>query len=51
MPLPVKVIKQHFNKQINHKDMKNYGSHVDALDDFRKRGYEADFATETDCLY
>jgi hypothetical protein len=31
--------------------MKNYESLIDALDDLRKRGYEADFATETDCLY
>jgi hypothetical protein len=31
--------------------MKNYVSLADALDDLRKRGYEADFATETVCLY
>jgi hypothetical protein len=31
--------------------MKNYDSLVDALDDLRKRGYEADFATDTVCLY
>jgi len=31
--------------------MKNYESLVDALDDLRKRGYEADFATDTSCLY
>ena len=31
--------------------MKNYQSLADALDDLKKRGYEADFATETDCLY
>ena len=31
--------------------MKNYESLTDALDDLRKRGYEADFATETVCLY
>src|ERR1700741_3899614 len=31
--------------------MKNYESLVDALDDLKKRGYEADFATETICLY
>ena len=31
--------------------MKNYESLVDALDDLRKRGYEADFATDTVCLY
>jgi len=31
--------------------MKNYESLVAALDDLRKRGYEADFATDTICLY
>ena len=31
--------------------MKNYESLADALDDLRKRGYEADFATQTVCLY
>jgi len=31
--------------------MKNYESLVDALNDLKKRGYEADFATETFCLY
>lgn len=31
--------------------MKNYESLVDALADLRNRGYEADFATETVCLY
>ena len=31
--------------------MKNYDSLIDALDDLRKRGYEADFATQTVCLY
>ena len=31
--------------------MKNYDSLVDALADLRKRGYEADFATDTVCLY
>lgn len=31
--------------------MKNYESMVDALSDLRKRGYEADFETETACLY
>lgn len=31
--------------------MKNYESLVDALDDLKKRGYEADFATEATCLY
>ena len=31
--------------------MKNYDSLIDALDDLRNRGYEADFATQTVCLY
>jgi hypothetical protein len=31
--------------------MKNYEFLADALNDLRKRGYEADFATQTDCLY
>lgn len=31
--------------------MKNYESLVDALADLKKRGYEADFATTSDCLY
>jgi len=31
--------------------MENYQSLEDALDNLRKRGYEADFSTETDCLY
>ncbi len=31
--------------------MKNYESLIDALDDLRRRGYEADFATQTVCLY
>lgn len=31
--------------------MKNYESLVAALDDLNKRGYEADFATDTICLY
>ena len=31
--------------------MRNYESLVDALDDLEKRGYEADFGTESDCLY
>ena len=31
--------------------MKNYESLVAALDDLRKRGYAADFATDTICLY
>ena len=31
--------------------MKNYDSSIDALDDLRKRGYDADFKTESFCLY
>ena len=31
--------------------MKNYESLSDALDDLRKRGYEADFETQSPCLY
>lgn len=31
--------------------MKNYESLMDALDDLRQRGYDANFATETVCLY
>jgi hypothetical protein len=31
--------------------MNNYGSLNDALDDLKKRGYEADFTTDTVCLY
>lgn len=31
--------------------MKNYESLVDALNDMKQRGYEADFATATVCLY
>jgi len=31
--------------------MKSYDTVVHALDDLKKRGYEADFATETVCLY
>lgn len=31
--------------------MKNYESLIDALSDLKKRGYEADFATQTVCLY
>ena len=31
--------------------MKNYESLIDAFDDLRKRGYEADFATDSVCLY
>jgi hypothetical protein len=32
-------------------DMKNYDPLVDALDDLRKRGYDADFETPSFCLY
>ena len=31
--------------------MKNYKSLIDALDDLRNRGYAADFATDSVCLY
>jgi hypothetical protein len=31
--------------------MKNYESLVDALSDLKKRGYEANFETDTVCLY
>jgi hypothetical protein len=31
--------------------MKDYASLADALDDLRKRGYEADFETQSPCLY
>ena len=31
--------------------MKNYDSLVEALGDLRKRGYEADFETQSNCLY
>lgn len=31
--------------------MKNYDSLTEALTDLRNRGYEADFATESVCLY
>src|SRR4030095_176540 len=31
--------------------MKSYESVVDALNDLRNKGYEADFSTSTDCLY
>jgi len=31
--------------------MKNYVSLIDALADLKKRGYEADFGTTSDCLY
>ena len=31
--------------------MKSYDSLVDALDDLRKRGYEADFEPQSNCLY
>jgi hypothetical protein len=35
----------------NYKLMKNYESLVDALDDLRKRGYEANFEPQSNCLY
>ena len=31
--------------------MENYQSLEEALDNLRKRGYEADFSPDTDCLY
>jgi hypothetical protein len=31
--------------------MKNYNSLTDALDDLRKRGYDAGFETQSFCLY
>ena len=31
--------------------MKNYESLADALDDLRKRGYEADLEPQSNCLY
>jgi hypothetical protein len=31
--------------------MKNYESLVDALEDLRKRGYQADFEPQSNCLY
>lgn len=31
--------------------MKNYNSLSDALNDLKQRGYEADFKTQTVCLY
>jgi hypothetical protein len=31
--------------------MKNYDSLVDALDDLRNRGYDADFEPQSNCLY
>ena len=31
--------------------MKSYESLVDALDDLKKRGYEADFELQSNCLY
>lgn len=31
--------------------MKNYESLIDALDDLRKRGYEANFESQAFCLY
>jgi hypothetical protein len=35
----------------NFKHMKHYNSPAEALDDLKKRGYEADFETQSDCLY
>ena len=35
----------------NCKHMKHYESLIDALDDLKNRGYEADFGTEQVCLY
>jgi len=31
--------------------MKHYNSPAEALDDLKKRGYEADFEPQSDCLY
>ena len=31
--------------------MKSYDSLAEALDDLKKRGYEADFETQSNCLY
>jgi len=31
--------------------VKNYASLADALDDLRRRGYEANFETQSPCLY
>ena len=31
--------------------MKNYDSLLDALDDLKKRGYNADFEPQSNCLY
>ncbi len=31
--------------------MKQYNSPAEALDDLKKRGYEADFQPQSDCLY
>ena len=31
--------------------MKSYRTLADALDDLRKRGYDADFEQQSDCLY
>ena len=31
--------------------MKQYNSPAEALDDLKKRGYEADFEPQSDCLY
>jgi hypothetical protein len=35
----------------NFKHMKQYNLLAEALDDLKKRGYEADFKPQTDCLY
>ena len=35
----------------NFKYMKHYNSPAEALEDLKKRGYEADFEPQTDCLY
>jgi hypothetical protein len=47
----LKKIESAFFKEINHKDMNNYDSPADALDDLRKRGYDADFDLQSNCLY
>jgi hypothetical protein len=38
-------------KEFNYKDMKNYPTLADALEDLRKRGYDADFEQPSNCLY
>ena len=35
----------------NFKYMKHYNSPSEALEDLKKRGYEADFEPQSDCLY